>query len=159
MKEITSSSSSVDPIVGFRVQVSWGGLFIGKFPPAGAVSCFLSKLLITCSSFLSTFQEKSWRASGCLVKLIPPYWVNPWSKVHAHFSTSFMSFSCEVLCLSPGARRRIFVPEKCCSTSAWFLFQTHPVLSHSVFLPPTSGYVAISVRHIQYSAFSSGLLQ
>lgn len=40
----------------------------------------------------------------------------------AHFSTSLLHLCCTVLCLSPGDRSRIFVPEKCCPISSHILF-------------------------------------
>lgn len=48
------------------------------------------------------------------------------SIVYAHLSTFFLP--CTMFCLSPGARTRTFIPEKCCPTSLGPLLQPQPVL-------------------------------
>lgn len=46
-----------------------------------------------------------------------------------------------VLCLSPGTRTRIFVPEKCCLPWHGPHLQSHPPPSHYILLPTTLGWL------------------
>lgn len=51
--------------------------------------------------------------------------------VHPHFSTIFLP--CTMWCLSPGARTRTFIPEKCCLPLYSPLLQPQPVLSQCYY--------------------------
>lgn len=59
---------------------------------------------------------------------------------------------CAVLCSSPGAKTRTFVPEMCCPTSLWPLLQPHPVLSQCIitnnswlFSPTIHGWLHLAI--------------
>lgn len=112
-------------------------LFIARFSPPWR---FLHKLVIITVHFSKSFWkwvEGLWGWSWVI--LIPPYSPCPLLNL-----IPVPVLYC-VLCLSPEARTRTFVLEKCCPTSVWPPSPTHPVLSQQSLSGSTASWLLVLI--------------
>lgn len=128
-REVTSPSSSIDPS-----GVSWGCPHMWAWleyllqinVPTLEISVSLSMQIrnLVQSVPLDFSGNGLGMALGIFGGLNPLLQFMPTSQPHP--------CTCAVLCSSPGARTRTFVPEMCCPTSLWPLLQPHPPLSQGI---------------------------
>lgn len=106
------------------------------------MSHFQCKLVVICSPFFWILLETCWRALGVFGSLDPFLLL---LAAHCRFLDLIPALVLCCVCLCPGTRTRMFIPEKCCPTLVW---PASPVtLSEASSLPQVMlAYFHLSLR-------------